>query len=73
VTDSILLVAVVAVPLGAALVSLVCSLRFQIAIALLFQVVAFGLALTVIARVLQVGHIGAFAHWLYLDLSLIHI
>ena len=66
-TDAGLLVAVVAIPLVAALISLVCSARLQIALALVFQVGTFGVALALIARILVVGRIDAFAHWLYLD------
>jgi hydrogenase-4 component F len=66
-TDACLLVAVVATPLVAALISLVCSARLQIALALVFQVGTFGVALALIARILVVGRIDAFAHWLYLD------
>ena len=66
-TDPELLVLVVALPLVAALISLVCSARLQIALALVFQVGTFGVALALIARILVVGRIDAFAHWLYLD------
>jgi len=66
-TDPGLLVLVVALPLVAALISLVCSARLQIALALVFQVGTFGVALALIARILVVGRIDAFAHWLYLD------
>jgi len=66
-TDTVLLVAVVAAPLFAAIVSIVCATRYQIALALVLQAVTFGLAVTLIARILQVGRIDALAHWLYLD------
>lgn len=66
-TDTVLLLAVIALPLVAALISLGCSARLQTALALLFQIATFGVALTLIARILQVGRIDAFAHWLYLD------
>jgi len=46
---------VVALPLVAALISLVCSARLQIALALVFQVGTFGVALALIARILVVG------------------
>src|SRR5580700_3329878 len=66
-TDTVLLLAVIALPLVAALISLGCSARLQTALALVFQIATFGVALTLIARILQVGRIDAFAHWLYLD------
>lgn len=66
-TDAGLLIAVVAVPLVAALISVICPARLQIATALIFQVATFGVALTLIARILEVGRIDALANWLYLD------
>ena len=65
--DASLLVAVVALPLLAALLSLVVAPRFQMPLAVMLQVATFGIALTLIARTLQTGRIQAFSSWLYLD------
>ena len=65
--DAGLLVAVVALPLLAALLSLVSAPRHQTWVGVTLQVATFGVALTLIARTLQMGHVEAFANWLYLD------
>ncbi len=66
--DAALLVAVVAVPLAAAALSwVVRSDRWRCALVLPVVLVLLGLTLTLVARVLHLGTVAAFANWLYLD------
>jgi hydrogenase-4 component F len=66
-TNAGLLVAVLVVPLLAALLSLVLKPRWLYGVAAIFEAATLGIALTLITLAVQGPALDCFGHWLYLD------